>query len=423
MDNKGLLGLEFQYERDLRGQGMRLTPSRDAHGQTIFSDASTVLPDKPGHNLHLTIDRVIQEIAEDALNEGARAAKAKRAFAIVSDPHTGRLLAVANYPSFDANVGRELKLARTRNYAMLDTFEPGSIMKSFVVAAALAKGKTTAHERHNCEKGVYRAGGTVFRDDHPADFLTTTETLIRSSNICTYKIAERMGRNALYELLINYGFGGGLGAGTGFPGTAVGRLSKPDTWKPIRFANIAFGQGLAATGLEVVQAYGAIANGGNLMRPTLVDRVESADGVVLSTNSPEVLRRVTGPDVAKSIRQMLAKVVTDPRGTGSKAATTQWTTAGKTGTSEKVDSKTKRYSEDLRIASFVGFAPVNDPFLVVYVYIDEPAARPAYGGLWAAPVFSKIVERSLRYLNVAPDIVPQKLSSTEAGDDKPTKIF
>jgi len=402
-DNRGLLGLEFQYEKDLRGQAVRLTPSRDAHGQTIFSDGSTVVPDEPGHNVHLTIDRVIQEIAEEALNQGARAARAKRGFALVSDPHTGRILAAANYPPFDANEGRQLPLARTRNYAMLDTFEPGSSMKTFVIAAALAKNRTTPEERHNCEKGVYRAGGTVFRDDHPADFLSTAETLVRSSNICTFKIAERMGKNALFELLTNYGFGGTLGNGTGFPGTATGRLSRPDTWKPIRFANIAFGQGLTATGLEIAQAYGAIANGGNLMRPTLVDRIESAKGIVLSNNAPEVLRRVTTPDVAKKMRQILARVVTDPRGTGSKAVTTSWTTAGKTGTSEKVDPKTRKYSDDLRLASFAGFAPVNDPFLVIYVVIDEPAARPAYGGLWAAPVFAEISERSLRYLNVAPD--------------------
>lgn len=417
IDNRGLHGLELFYDRELQGQSQRIKGAKDARGNRIFRGDDQAEPEVPGHSLHLTLDRVIQEIAEEALRKGAEKARAKGGFALVSDPHTGKILAVANHPSFDPNDVRQLKIEQTRNSALLDQFEPGSIIKPFVIAGALEQKKITPDEIFDCENGAYRAGGVTFRDDHPADKLTVAESLIRSSNICLYKIAERAGRQAFYENYLAFGFNGNLPEqNLRAPPWPSGRLSHFEKWLPIRFANIAFGQGMTTTGLEIVQAYGALANGGNLMRPTLVDRIEAADGSLLASFHPEVVRRVISPEVANTMRTMLGRVVTDKHGTGSKAITQSYSVAGKTGTAQKVDPIRRTYSADKRIASFVGFAPVQDPYLVILVVIDEPKERPAYGGLWAAPVFSEIAQKSLKYLNVAPDLESNSLMIS-SGDD------
>jgi cell division protein FtsI (penicillin-binding protein 3) len=426
LDNRGLHGLELFYDRELRGQSQRIKGAKDARGRRIFTGDDQAEPELPGHSLHLTLDRVIQEIAEEAVRAGAERARAKGAFALVSDPHTGKILAVANHPPFDPNDARQVRVDQTRNSALLDQFEPGSIIKPFVIAGALEQKRVRPDDVFDCENGVYRVGGVTFRDDHPAGLLSVTESLVRSSNICTYKIAEKLGRKAFHENYLAFGFNGNipgaarenqLGPASGdgsdqnlrAPPWPSGRVSDYEKWLPIRFANIAFGQGMTTTGLEIVQAYGAIANGGNLMRPTLIDRIESADGNILASFHPEVVRRVISPEVANSMRKMLASVVTHKNGTGSKAKTVSYTVAGKTGTAQKVDPVRRTYSPDKRIASFVGFAPVEDPYLVILVVIDEPRERPAYGGLWAAPVFSEIAQKSLKYLNVAPDLEENNL--------------
>jgi cell division protein FtsI (penicillin-binding protein 3) len=410
-ENQGLLGIERQFQQLLAGKTTAVSPSKDARGRTILYSSDMAAPDLPGHTIQLSIDHAIQEITEEALTSGVIAARAKSGFAVVTDPHTGKILALANYPTFDPNQISKAKTEHTRNYALLDLFEPGSIIKPFVVAGALEMKKTSPHELHNCENGVYRAGGVVFRDDHPAPMLSTVETLVRSSNICTFKIAERLGKQGLYDILQKFGFAGGISISEFFPPTMRGSIAKPGSWKPIRFANVAFGQGFTTTGIEIAMAYGALANGGNLMRPILVDRITSPSGEIVYAATPEASAHVLSIDHARQMRDILARVVTDKKGTASKAATEDYTTGGKTGTAEKVDPVLKAYSPDKRIASFAGFAPVADPYLTIFVIIDEPGVKPAYGGLWAAPVFADIAERSLRYLNVAPDKKPTKITS------------
>jgi cell division protein FtsI (penicillin-binding protein 3) len=405
-DNAGLLGLEHQFNALLQGKPTLVSPSKDARGRTILFSSDLAAPDLPGHTIQLTIDHVIQEIADDALKTGVQNARAKAGFAVVTDPHTGRILALANYPHFDPNSIGKIKVENTRNHALLDSFEPGSVMKPLVIAAAIDAKKTNPHEMHNCENGVYRAGGVVFRDDHPAGSLTTTDVIVRSSNIGAYKIADRLGKQGLSDALRGFGLSGQLPLPEIFPTITRGFISSPNTWRPIRFANIAFGQGMTTTGLELALAYGALANGGHVMKPQLIDRITSPSGEITYSSTPETVRTVISATTAKQVRQILGEVVTNPHGTGKKAETPWYTTGGKTGTTEKVDPRTKAYSADLRLSSFIGITPIADPYLVIYVVIDEPAARPAYGGLWAAPVFSQIAEKSLRYLNVAPDKDP-----------------
>lgn len=414
MDNSGLTGLERQFDKDLKGQAFKITATKDARGQFILSESQGAAPEKTGNSIYLTIDRVIQEIAEDELEIGLKRANAKKGFVIVSDPHTGRILAVANGPSFDPNStggSRKVSQERMRNHALLDGFEPGSVTKTFLIASALDTKKTRLDTMHDCEKGRLKIGRDRIGDDHPADHLTTGDTLVRSSNICSYKIALQMGKDGVAKSLKAFGITSDQ-SGLGFPGEIHGRLTPWAKWKQIQFSNIAFGQGFLTTGLELVQAMGAIANGGRLMKPSMIERVVSSEGLVVSSTPTQAPTQVISPATARTMRSLLARVVTDKHGTGSKAATTLYSTAGKTGTAQKVDPGIRGYHKDKRIASFIGFAPVADPHLVIYVMIDEPREKPYYGGLWAAPIFSAVAERTLKYLNVAPDL------PTEPAKDK-----
>ena len=402
-DSQGLFGLEHHYNSILKGVPAIVAPAKDAKGRMILLSSDLASPNLPGHSIQLTIDLAIQQIADEALAKGVENAKAHSGFAIVSDPHTGRILAVSNYPTFEPNQLARVNVEKTKNYAFTNSFEPGSTIKPLVIAAAIDQNKTQATELFDCENGIFRAGGVVFRDDHPAKMLTTAETVIRSSNICTYKIAERLGKKGLYDTLGSFGIGGKLHLPQHFTNITNGRISLFENWKPIRFANIAFGQGLTTNGLEMVMAYGALVNGGTLMTPQIVDKILNPSGEIMYAAAPEAARTVLSSKTSRDMREMLARVVTDPHGTGKPAANSLYTSGGKTGTAEKVDPLTKAYSSDKRTASFIGFAPVKDPYLVVYVVVDEPAVKPAYGSLRAGPIFSEIVERSMRYLNVTPD--------------------
>jgi len=403
-DDSGLLGLERVYDKKLRGDSGESLRLRDAKGNQIFLNADSALPQTAGYNLVLTIDTVIQEIAEKALEKAVNDAKAKTGFAIVADPHTGSILAIANQPGFDPNNPSTMKMQNTNNSAITALFEPGSVMKSFVISSAIEQGLTSENEIHNCEKGRMQIDDHAFiHDDHPKELLTTSEVLVHSSNICTFKLAKRLGKKGLWNTLHNFGFGAEQ-ALIEFPGASGGQLSKPDSWAPIRFANISFGQGILVTGLEVVAGYSVFANGGNLVKPHVIERIENEEGHILYTSELIDKKKILSPKTVTVLRRMLERVVNE--GGGGLAKTLLWTTAGKTGTAEKVDPITHRYGPTMRIANFVGFAPVNDPHILVYIVIDEPQGNTYYGGRWAAPPFSEIVEKTLKYLNVAPDKTP-----------------
>jgi cell division protein FtsI (penicillin-binding protein 3) len=399
-DNSGLLGLERSYDKKLKGASGESIRLRDAKGHQIFLNADSALPQTSGYNLVLTIDSVIQEIAEQAIKKWVQESKAKSGFAIVADPHTGRILAIANQPTFDPNEPKNMIMENTNNAAITALFEPGSIMKSFVIGTAIEQGLTTENEIHNCEKGKLQVDeGNFIHDDHPKDLLTTAEVLIHSSNICTFKIAKRLGKKGLWNTLHEFGFGSSE-ALIEFPGATGGQLAAPDKWEPIRFANIAFGQGLLVTGLEVIGAYSVFANGGNLVKPHVVERIENEEGHILYTSELLSKKKILSPKTVKTLRHILERVVNEG---GGLAKSPLYTTGGKTGTAEKVDPLTHRYGPTMRIAGFVGFSPVNDPHIVVYIVIDEPLQKPYYGGRWAAPAFSEITTKTLKYLNVAPD--------------------
>lgn len=400
-DDHGLMGLEKQFDQVLTGKQTELTAYTDARGRTIFSNPDDIAPMKGGSSMVLTIDRAIQEIAEEELAHGVRLAKAKGGSLVAIDPHTGRILALANVPEFNPNDRVNPNSEGARNRALVDSFEPGSVIKPFVIGKAIDQQLTQENEVHSCENGYYRNGSIRIRDDHGKDKLTTAEVIAYSSNICTYKIASRLGRDGLYNTLRSFGFGSPT-SDLGFPGMVRGRLVEPSHWSPQQFATVAFGQGMTSTTLEIAQAYAAIANGGRLLKPYMVDRIEDSDGIVLSSFGSVTLSQPLTTQTAAKLRNILEGVVKN--GTGKNAESDFYSTAGKTGTAEKVDPLTRTYSKTKRVASFAGFSPVKDPRLVVYVVVDEPGEKPYFGARWAAPVFKEFIERSLRYLNVAPDV-------------------
>lgn len=400
IDNNGLSGLELSYEQVLKGESLTTFRHRDARGKPIYSDSILASPEKTGKNIVLTIDSAIQDIAQTALEKGIANAQAKSGFAIVSDPHTGRILALANHMA-----GKRAGVTQDesqRNFGLADTFEPGSVVKPLLIGKVLDAGLVKMEEIHNTYDGYYREGSIRIHDDHGAPKMSTEEIITESSNIGTFNIVRRLGPERLHRTYLDLGFTK-KDQLLGISGQSRGRLSPYQKWAPSRFANLSFGQGIAVTALEMVQAYGAVANGGTLMKPYLIDHIESPEGGMLEAHSSEILRRVYSHETAFKLRQVLQKTVDE--GTGSHARLVEYTSAGKTGTSQKFDIVTHAYSPTLRIAGFIGFAPVGDPHLVIYVVIDEPGAKTGYGGLWAAPVFREIAEESLRYLNVAPDKV------------------
>ena len=397
LDNTGLLGLEQRYEHQLHGQRTAMTLIRDARNQPVFYLPAQAQPEKSGNDLTLTLDHVIQEISMEELAAGVAHADAQKGFVIVSDPHTGQILALANYPSFDPNRPRFIATANIRNTAATSLYEPGSIVKPLIVAKALDLGLTQADTLHDCEDGKMEVGNTSIKDDHPHLVLDSADTLTYSSNICIYKIALLLGAERLYNLYHAFG----LATEVNFldiPGQATGRINFYQQWTALRFANISFGQGFSTTGIELVNAYNVIANGGKLMRPYLLTKVSDDRGNVLQERNPQVVRQVLRPEVARQMRFILGRVI--QHGTGKLANPKPYSAGGKTSTAEIYDRQRKRYSKTDRIAGFIGFAPLSDPHITVYVSLYRPRNKPYYGGKWAAPIFANISRRVLDYLSV-----------------------
>jgi cell division protein FtsI (penicillin-binding protein 3) len=406
LENRGLFGIERSYNQDLSARKTAVSLARDARHKIIVLDSKDSAPEKPGNTIYLTIDRAIQDIAERALADGVANAKAKRGYAIVADPHTGRILGLANFPTFNLNSFKPNDLKLSFNHAAQATFEPGSITKPFVIARALEAKVVNEQSMFDCENGQIKVGKHFIRDTSKHKLLTVAETIIFSSNICTYKIANLLGKKGTYSALSDFGVGQKL-LEVDSVSSAGGHIPNWEKWKEINFVNIAFGQGFVTTALELVSALGVIANGGLLLKPYLVDRVENADRVVLSANSRTVVSRVIKPETANRMRKIMAQVVTHPKGSGTLAKNPYYTIAGKTGTAQKADPNRRGYSATGRIASFVGITPANEPHLAIIVVVDEPGIPPYYGGKWAAPIVKEIAVESLRYLNVAPDIKPE----------------
>ncbi len=403
-DGDGLEGLEQYYDEDLKGNIRQWTIIRDAMGR-IFDRHESCAPGYEGNNLILTIDATIQYIAEKALKKSVQENNAKDGVAIVMDPETGAIKAIANYPSYNPNSFNLFPKETWRNKALTDPFEPGSTMKIFLVAAALESGMCNPETVINCESGQYRIGRNVIHDTHSHDDLTVHDVIKYSSNIGAAKIAEMIGPAALYNTLRNFGFGEKTGIDC--PGESKGLLRNYQSWKKIDNATIAFGQGISVSAIQLISAISAVANNGVLMKPYIVKAITDEHGKIIKSFAPIERRNAIMPDTADALIEMM-HAVTERDGTGWQAVPVGYTVCGKTGTAQKLNARgTYRNCEYNGL--FVGFSPARSPVLAVLVVIDEPQ-KHHYGGVVAAPVFKEIVHETFNYLNIAPTSTKEQLN-------------
>ncbi len=387
-DRQGLSGMEKQLDEHLTGTPGRRLEVRDVFGRPIqtLEDHEAV----PGQDVQLTLDPTIQAQVESTLAETREATGAKSAMAIVMDPRDGSIMAMASVPRFNPNHRAELNPELERNRPVVDTFEPGSTFKIATMVAALEDGKVTPWTRFVVPDRISDYDGEVTLKDsheHPTETMTATRILEQSSNVGMYKIALRVGKDRLLDHYERFGFG--RPTGIDFPGEAAGYVLPGDEWFGSGITNVPIGQGGSVTLTQLTRAYAAIANGGLLVRPHLV---KGAGGVE---------RRIMHAATATQVDRMLRKVVSED-GTGQLADVKGYEVAGKTGTAEKVDPTTGRYSDTKYTSSFVGYAPADDPQLLIAVVVDEPGGGTYYGGDVAAPAFEKIAEFSLQNLRITP---------------------
>jgi cell division protein FtsI (penicillin-binding protein 3) len=393
-DHEGLEGLERFYDRDLRGEKGWLIYERDGAGHRLFPKGLRYVAPSRGRDLSLTIDEVIQHISERELDAAMAESGSESGTLVVMDPWDGGILALAVRPAFNPNEVDYSNPAQWRNRAVTDAFEPGSTFKIVTAAAALDAGLIRPHDIIDCENGRWPMPGGVLHDHEPLGRVPFSEVIAKSSNIGTAKIALRLGDARLARAVAAFGFGKKTGIDLG--GEASGRVPPPARWSKRSAATIAIGQELTATPIQLAVAYAAVANGGRLVRPHLVVRVERSDGRVAPTSQDAAPARVMSEKTAAVLTALLEGVVA-PGGTGALAAIEGVRVAGKTGTAEQVDPETGRYSFDREVASFVGFAPSRQPEVVVAVVLENPRGR-TWGGTVAGPVFARVTEATLRYL-------------------------
>ena len=396
IDGSGLEGLEFYYDRYLRGTQVKTTILKDALGNGIDARRQPV-QSLQGHSLVLTLDQNIQYLTEAALVAAVKEYNAKSGIAIVMQPKSGAILAMAHAPLFNPNAYEKSTKSRWRNRAVTDKFEAGSTMKIFSAAAALESAGIKPNDIFYCEKGKYRIGSNVVHDVKKHEWLSLQQIIKYSSNIGAVKVAEKTGRKKIYHNLRKFGFGERTGIDA--PGEVAGVLTHYSRWSRIDVGAISFGHGLAVTALQLVRAVAAIANDGVLMKPYLVKAITDSEGSIVKEYRPVRIRRVVSARTAQLTRNILKTVITEG-GTGVSAALEGYTVCGKTGTARKL-SPNGTYDRDRHIASFVGMAPADQPAVAVLVVIDEPQGAH-YGGTVAAPVFKKIIQGTLPYLNIAP---------------------
>ena len=394
MDDRGLEGLELQYDECLAGKPKWVVRQQDALGRPIFREEAG---EAQGCDLYLTIDEVIQYVTERELEAAVARSQAYSGTALVMDPMTGEILALANYPSFNPNHYAEAPSFARRNRAVADYYEPGSAFKIVVGAAALEERLVRPEDRLNGEGGAIEVGGIMIRDHERFGTITFSEVLAHSSNVGAIKVGMRLGKSLYYDYISGFGFGNLTGID--LPGETPGMIRRPKDWSALSLASLSIGQELSVTPLQMLVAASAVANGGTLVRPYVARSIKAADGKAARQGSPVQLRRVITEETARTLTGILKGVVTD--GTGKAAAVQGFEVAGKTGTSQKLEHATGRYSRKKVVASFVGFLPAEQPRLAIVVVIDEPKMLQ-WGGSIAAPTFREIARESLKHLRISP---------------------
>lgn len=411
-EESGLEGLELKYNDKLEASTQQVSVRKDARGRPLIVNGQmfTQVPD--GADVQLTIDRELQFILEQELAQTVVKHEADSAVGIVLDAQTSEVLAMASSPSFDPNKASDFTPDRKRNRAITDAFEPGSTMKTFVIAGALNKGLIEPNTKFDCENGSMRIGNRVIREadaKHKFQSLSVSEILAYSSNVGTTKIAFKLGPESLQETLKVFGFGDR--SGVDLPGEAKG-IMQPLPWRDHLMANISFGHGVAVTPLQIANAYAVIANGGWLRKPYVVKSILDHENGQKVEVKPQTVRRVLTDEAVAKMRMILTGT-TNGDGTGINARVPGFPVAGKTGTAQKVNPNGRGYIQGGYISSFAGFLPSNDPRFVIYIAVDRPR-KEYYGSAVAAPVFSRVARFAVRRMGLTPvllseeNVVPNK---------------
>jgi cell division protein FtsI (penicillin-binding protein 3) len=397
VDDNGQEGIELAYQEWLAGKRGSRRVIKDRLGR-IIEDVESIRAPQQGRDLALSIDQRIQYLAFRDLKSAVAEHEAKAGSIVVLDATSGEVLALANWPTYNPNNRDTLKMARSRNRAVVDLFEPGSTLKPFTAAAALESGLVGPGSVIDTEHGRFTIGKRTIRDVHPEGFLTVSQVIQKSSNVGSAKIALAMAPQKLWAIFSAVGFG--AQTRVGFPGEATGRLRAYQSWKPIEHATMSYGHGVSVSLLQLARAYSVFATGGELKQLTLIRRDQPVEG-----------KRVVSRRTAQAVRKIL-EMVTQPGGTATRAQVAGYRVAGKTGTAHKLDGAA--YAADRYVSSFVGFAPASNPRLVIAVMIDEPSGKHHYGGEVAAPVFSTVMAGALRLLGVTPDAPPDNVIPPES---------
>jgi len=401
----GLEGIERAFEGELAGTPGKAIVGRDALGREVAAP-HMLEPPQPGLGVMLTLDRAIQYMTERELDAAYRRTGARSAMAVVLDPRTGEVLALAIRPTFNPNTFLDVPSRdRWRDRAVTDPFEPGSTFKVILAAAALEEGVVRPEDRIYGENGSVTIAKTTIHDWKKYGWLTFSEVLQNSSNVGSIKVGLALGRERYYRYMSAFGFG--AATGVGLPGESRGLLRAPGRWSLLSLPTMSIGQEVSVTALQMVAAFGAIANGGTLMQPRIVRATFDAAGQEVRRFEPRPVRQVISPETARTLTRILVRVVES--GTGHNAAIPGYEVAGKTGTAQKLDPATRRYSRSPGVLSFVGWAPADEPRFVMLVTLDEPK-NEIWGSEAAAPIFSAIGRGILRYLEVPPrDALPVQI--------------
>ncbi|MEK7700004.1 MAG: penicillin-binding transpeptidase domain-containing protein [Planctomycetota bacterium] len=398
VDEKGLDGIELLYNDTLSGKAGYRIMERDALQRPISMPDAEFQRPVHGDNVVLTIDANIQRFAEEELEEACKKWAPLSATAIVMDPVTAEVLAMANYPAYDPNKFKKYPSSVRRNLAVTDCYELGSVMKPIVVSGLFERGLAKPGDIIYCENGVWNINGRAMRDTHKHGNLTVTDVIAQSSNIGTGKLGMRLGNENLFKLLKQFNFG--EKTGIELPGESWGIILPLKKWTECSVRNISIGQGIAVTSMQFITAFCSMPNGGLLLKPSIIkSKVSNDDKTAEGVSGPQVVRRVMSARVARDVMNpILRKVVTD--GTAKNANLEEYDVAGKTGTAQKVVDK--QYSHTKFIGSFIAYAPAERPRVCVLVVINEPKNGAYYGGTVASPVVREIIARSLLYLKVEP---------------------
>lgn len=400
-EGQGLEGLELGYDSALRGNQKKVMVKRDARGRPLINNGLMFTENPDGSELHLTVDSDLQYTLESELQNVVSTFDADHAVGVVLDAKTSAILAVSSAPSFDVNKAMNTAANYRRNKVITDSFEPGSTMKTLVIASALRDGVIQPNTKFFCENGSFKVGDKIIREAEAKEKfgdLTVAEILAVSSNIGTTKISFKMGADRLRQGLLDFGLGQKIGVD--FPGEARGMVQALP-WRPHLLSNISFGHGISVTPLQMANAYAAIANGGILNTPFMVQSVRDSETGELTETKVKPIRRVLTSEQAAQMRAMLLGVTTLPIGSGKNARVDGFMVAGKTGTAQKVDPNGKGYLHGAYVSSFAGLIPANDPKFVIYVAVDSPR-KAYYGATVAAPLFAKVASYAVRKEGIAP---------------------